>query len=84
MSHADDVRSYCKKIYVEPARNRGQRVVEIRSGDVHVAMAYRNRYPLVCASIGARIFEDMCRVRRIAVEGPLNGANTIFRFELLP
>lgn len=84
MSHADNVRLYCKKKYIEPARNQGQRIVEIRSGEVHAAMAYRNRYPLVCAALGTRIFEEMCGIRRIVVEGPLNGANTIFRFELLP
>lgn len=83
MCHADDVRSYCCETYVKPARKAGQETVEIRSGDVHAAMGYRNRYPLVCSAIGAKVFEDMCRVMRTAVEGPINGSNTTFRFELL-
>ena len=84
MSHADDVRSYCQQRYIEAGRKSGQTFIEIRSGDVHAALGYRNRYPLVCSAIGTSIFEDMCRLKRIAVEGPLNGGNTVFRFELLP
>lgn len=83
MSHADDVRAFCRDRYVEPARKTGRETVEIRSGNVHAAMGYRNRYPLVCSAIGAKVFEDMCQVRRIAVEGPLNGSSTLFRFELI-
>ncbi len=83
MSHADDVRFYCRERYVEPARKTGQKTIEIRSGDVHAAMGYRNRYPLVCSAIGAKVFEDMCRIRRTAVEGPINGSKTVFRFEIL-
>jgi len=83
MSHADDVRALCAKKYIEPARSRGEKQVSIRAGDVHEAMGYKNRMPLVCSALGAITFEDKCRVRRVGVDGPLNGANTIFRFVLL-
>jgi 5-methylcytosine-specific restriction enzyme B len=82
MSHADDVRDHCRQKYVDPARRRGDQIIHIRAGDVHNEMGYRNRYPLVCAALGAKVFEDSCRIVRIAVEGPLNGANTTFRFKL--
>lgn len=84
MSHADDVRAHCARTYIEPARARGDRTVAIRSGDVHEALGYSNRFPLVCGALGASLFEEQCRLRRLGVEGPVNGANTVFRFELLP
>ena len=83
MSYADDVRSHVNVHYIKPARSRGDSEVEILTGDVHKALGYRNRYPLVCAALGSQIFENTYRVRRVAVEGPLNGASTLFRFRVL-
>lgn len=84
MSHADDVRDHCNRKYIEPARQRGYHLVVVRAGDVHGEMGYRNRYPLVCSALGAKVFEENYRVERVTVEGPLNGANTIFRFRVKP
>ena len=83
MSFADYVRRYCKENYIDPARARGEKTVTIRSGDVHSALNYRNRYPLVCSAIGSNLFEELCSVKRISVEGPLNGVSTLFTFELI-
>ena len=82
MSFADDIRKYCKETYVDLARSRGERTIIIRSGDVHKALNYKNRYPLVCSAIGSNRFEIMCNIQRKSVVGPLNGVNTIFTFEL--
>ena len=82
MSFADDVRRHCKVKYVDPARRRGEKRVSIRSGDVHKALGYKNRYPLVCSAIGSNLFEEMCNVKRRSVTGPLNGVSTLFTFEL--
>jgi 5-methylcytosine-specific restriction enzyme B len=83
MSLADDVRQYCKETYVDPARARGEKTVAIRSGDVHSALNYKNRYPLVCSAIGSNLFKELCDVKRISVDGPLNGVSTLFTFELV-
>ena len=83
MSLADDVREYCLVTYIEPARSKGGKSVKIRSGDVHSALNYKNRYPLVCSSLGSNIFEEIARARRASIDGPLNGANTLFTFELM-
>jgi 5-methylcytosine-specific restriction protein B len=83
MSFADDVREHCRVNYVEPGRTRGDSTITIRAGDVHSALGYKNRYPLVCSSLGATTFEESCRVKRVAVDGPLNGANTVFTFQIL-
>ena len=83
MSHSDEVRAYCVRTYVEPARAAGRAEISIRAGEVHEALNFQNRFPLVCSALGARIFEQQARVRRLSVEGPLNGASTVFRFEVL-
>jgi 5-methylcytosine-specific restriction enzyme B len=83
MSLSDDVRNYCNKMYVDPARKSGEKTITIRSGDIHNALNYRNRYPLVCSALGSNIFEDTSKVRRLSIEGPLNGSSTEFTFEIL-
>ena len=83
MNFADDVRAYCKKNYVDVARAKGEKTVSIRSGDVHAVLDYKNRYPLVCSAIGSNKFEELCGIKRIAVDGPINGVNTVFTYELL-
>lgn len=83
MSHADDVRAYCVRQYIQPARAAGRREFSIRAGDVHEAMDYKNRMPLVCSAIGANVFSEENAVRRLAIEGPINGANTMLRFKIV-
>ncbi len=80
MSYADDVRQYCTSNIVAPARRRGEKQVSIRAGDVHSAMRYANRMPLVCAALGATKFETLAAVERLSLTGPTNGANAIFTF----
>lgn len=83
MSLADEVRAYCIDNYVNPARNRNIQTITIRAGDVHKEMNYRDRMPLVCASLGAQKFEEIANVERINITGPLNGASTEFHFKII-
>lgn len=82
MSHADEVRDYCKTHYIDPARAQGDYSVTIRAGDVHSALKYHNRLPLVYSAIGTSLFEDLLNLKRISIDGPLNGTNTLFTFLL--
>ena len=82
MSHADEVREYCKVHYIDPARDRGDLAVGIRAGDVHREMNYSNRLPLVCSAIGAAVFEESLHLKRVAIDGPLSGSSTLFVFIL--
>lgn len=81
MSLADHVREYCYETYIVPARNTKKQTFEIKTGDVHKALNYKNRYPLVCSAIGANTFEENYGIERVNVYGPLNGANTLFVFK---
>lgn len=80
MTHADDVRQYCTDNLIAPARQHGEKQIAIRAGDVHSAMGYKNRMPLVCAALGAQKFEALAGVERLSLTGPTNGANAIFTF----
>ena len=81
MSLADQVREYCYETYILPAQNENKQTFEIKTGDVHKALNFKNRYPLVCSAIGATIFEETYGLERVNVYGPLNGANTLFLFK---
>ncbi len=82
MTHADKVREHCKTQLIDPARARGEATVSIRAGDVHSALGFKNRLPLVCSALGTVTFERGAKVERIGIEGPTNGANAVFRFRL--
>jgi hypothetical protein len=82
VSYADDVREYCKDNIIDPARRRGEEQIVIRAGDIHKAMGYQNRMPLVCAALGAKKFEETAGVDRVSLTVPTNGANAIFTFRI--
>jgi hypothetical protein len=82
MSLADQIREHVKINYIEPARRRGDEIVTIRGGDIHQEMGLKSRQPAVSAALGSNKFEDLCQVRKIRVEGPINGANARFTFKL--
>ena len=81
MSYADDVRAYCQENYVGPAREAGRRQFSIRAGDVHSALGYKNRLPLVCSAIGATTFVEENGLTRISIDGPMHSSTTTFKFE---
>ncbi|MDR0639596.1 MAG: hypothetical protein LBG27_11975 [Spirochaetaceae bacterium] len=81
-SLSDDVRAFCLRNYVQPARVNNEIGFFIRSGDVHRAMGLSNQMPQVCSAIGSDIFEKEANVKRVYIEGPVNGARTIFVFLL--
>ena len=74
------VRAFCATQYVTPARQRGDYSVTIRAGDVHRKLDFRNRLPLVCSALGSNRFEDELDLKRVSIDGPLNGANTYFTY----
>ena len=82
MTGADAIREFCIREYVEPARARNEHTATIRSGDVHTQMQLSQRLPAVCAALGSDTFEKTARVRRLVIDGPLNGASTLFVFAL--
>jgi len=83
MKLADQIRQFALETYVEPARARGDRVVKIRAGDVNDAMGLRSRQPAVAGALGAEKFQEFAQIRLLSREGPHQGANLVFTFELV-
>jgi hypothetical protein len=52
----------------------------VKSSDVHHDLKKENRLPQVCSKLGSNVFQRETRVKRIALEGPTNGANALFVF----
>ena len=79
---ADRIREFVNATYLIPARERGEKRVSIRAGDVHKDMSLKAQMPAVCGALGSDTFQRQYSVRRISVEGPLHGANCIMTFEI--
>ena len=80
MLQADGIRDYCIKEYIKPALLRGEKGVFISAGEVHKKLNLSQSYPAVCAALGSNKFELETCAKRVHIEGPLNGSNTIFVF----
>ncbi len=83
LSLADRIRQFAYDSYIVPARQRGEKSVTLRAGDVHTRMNLTSRMPAVCGAIGTRLFETQYHLRLIDRRGPTQGAEVTFKFELL-
>lgn len=82
MTQADRIRAEVIRTIILPARASGLALVTIRAGDVHRAMGFNNSFPAVCSALrGTKLEREAC-VTFLGQEGPLNGANVFFRFDL--
>jgi hypothetical protein len=85
--NAEQIKSYCYTKYIRPAHRRGEFSITLRAGSVRNAMKEDNlgkpELPAVCSALGSNEFESTYGLKRIHVEGPLNGANTYLTFLLL-
>lgn len=84
MTHAEEIREFVNKTYIEPARVAGTKLVTVRAGTVHSDMKLRDRMPAVASALGASTFETAYRVKCLSRTGPHNGANLTFTFEVEP
>jgi hypothetical protein len=75
-SLSDTVRRYARDLYLRPARQRRLATVAINVGEVHKALALRNRVPLVCMALKSTKFLEGNSLRLIAESGPPSGQST--------
>ncbi|SRR5579883_370831 len=78
------VREYVRDKYIREARQRGDSMVRVVVGDVHRALGFKNRVPLVCQALSSRQFlaeNDLTLEKR---EGPPSGLSTtvVFTYRL--
>jgi hypothetical protein len=75
-SSADEIRSFVRRAYLEPARRQGLKHVRIIAGDVHRSLKLKNRVPNVCNALTSKSF---LRDNNVVIEeesGPPSGMGT--------
>ena len=75
-SVSDSVRQYATDKYVRPTQHRGARTLSINVGEVHKAVALRNRVPLVCQALESDKFLRANELKLISKTGPPSGQST--------
>jgi hypothetical protein len=74
------VRDYFRTQYVEPALRDRKTSFEVVAGDVHRALRFKNRVPLVCQALTNRTFLSENHLVLEKTEGPPSGLGTRARF----
>jgi putative restriction endonuclease len=77
--HADRIRALAYSNFIEPGLSEGA-VVRVRAGDVHDAMQFKDRVPLVVAALKAQKFTDQYGLRLLSIDGPSVSTTTTFTF----
>jgi len=73
---AEAIRMYVLKNYIEPARKKGQRRIQVTAGDVHRGMHLKNRVSNVCSALGSRAFLKDNGLVVDEMSGPPSGMST--------
>jgi hypothetical protein len=84
-SAAERIRSFAAREYIETARRKGLKRVQITAGDVHRSLRLKNRVPNVCSALGSKIFLEQNHLAIEEVSGPPSGMGTrvIYTYRLL-
>lgn len=82
MTQADRIRAFVTRKFFSPAESAGRSHVTIKAGDVHRMMGLNNAYPAVCSALRGNKLQSEAGVDFRGQEGPLNGANVLFRYDL--
>lgn len=82
MATADEIREYVIQTQIKPARAANRGAITIRAGDIHSAMRLQNAMPNVCSALGGRKLQNLANISLREREGPRNGANVYFTFQL--
>lgn len=69
----EEVQKYVRDAYVEPAKERGDTIVNIRAGDVHRDLHWSNRVPSVCTTLASQKFQRETGLKLISRQGPPSG-----------
>lgn len=53
-----------------------------KAGEIVKEMEGSPAFPAVCGVLGSDVFEKEARVKRLCIDGPVPGSNTLFVFKL--
>lgn len=79
---AESVRLQVDRMFLRPARARGDSMVSVAVKDVADALGAEARFALICTALQSRIFEDEYRVHLMRTEGPTQSSTTVLVFSL--
>lgn len=84
MGLTDNIRRYVCENMIKPAKDRGDKEVTARAGDIHEALGLSSRMPSVCSALKAGM-EKLCNVEVVNVIAPPSGmgANVYVTYRLL-
>lgn len=82
MTPTDIARNHVIRNYVEPARQRGEKRVQVRVGNVVKELGWTNRTPSVFSTLSSRAFQREAGVELIEKRGgpPSGGPSTTVQF----
>jgi hypothetical protein len=80
ITHADRVRDYARREYIEPARARRQSTVRVVAGEVQKGVRLSNRVSLVCQALRSHKFLTENHLLLEKWEGPPSGMSTTVTF----
>lgn len=70
-TQADQIRMFVKVNVIDPARNRGEKSIEIVSGDIHRAMGLSDALPAVCSALESKAFAELADAKLEARHSPI-------------
>jgi hypothetical protein len=82
---ADDIRDYCTKVFVDPARQKREKRFSIRVGDVVRELRLYRSIPAVCSALKTQEFLRTNGLKLVDATGPKSGLSTtvVFTYEFV-
>lgn len=84
MKPTELVKDYARRQVIDPARRNGNKTVRIVAGEIHKALGFTNRVPLVCNALASKGFLKENRLHLESRQGPPSGLSTtvVFTYRL--
>ena len=79
---ADRIRVCALNYFIEPAREKAERKVSIRAGDLSAAMGLKDAFPNICQALGGEKFQKLAQVPPPASTEPNPSSSTVFEYTL--
>lgn len=80
MSQADEIRKYVYERYIRPAKQKGDKSVTIRAGDIGKEMNISGNMPNICQALGGKKLAEMCGVKIEISDDPNPSTTTNFTY----
>ena len=81
-SSADKIRQFILSHYIVPARNRGEKTVTVKAGNIHTQMLLRGQHANVCQVMRGDKLLHLANAKLKSFKGPPAGANAYFTYQL--